>query len=172
MDVKKCEKDVGCEVPTVDKKTENGPNGGKEVYVNQNNSAFHTKKPGFHKKQNKVNTEMTDGNLSNLPGSSEAVKGKTHTGKEIKPDKSAGAVGEETVTGIDCGVTERTDSNFDSASVGSGSNTITRNEGHERVINLCVRGEWILLDQHLRNIKRGHPSLARPEQVSKHFFLR
>lgn len=164
MDVKKSDKDEGCEVPTVDKKTETGAIGGKEV--NQNESVFHSKKPGFHKNPNKINTGTTEGSLSNLPGSSDALKGKTHTGKEIKSDKSSSAGGDETVTGVDCAVTERTDSNFDSTSVGSGSNTVTKHEGHERVISLCVRGEWILLDQHLRNIKRGHPSLARPEQVS------
>jgi len=45
-----------------------------------------------------------------------------------------------------------------------GANPATRHE-HERVLFLCTRGEWMLLEQFLRNVRRAHPSLSKPEPV-------
>ncbi|KAH3697636.1 hypothetical protein DPMN_085141 [Dreissena polymorpha] len=60
----------------------------------------------------------------------------------------------------------KTEPHVDSSSVTSGSNSTGRHD-HDRVVNLCIRGEWIILDQHMRNIRRGHPSLSKPDPVSK-----
>lgn len=153
----------------VNRKIENGHIGGKKV--NPNESAVPGKKPGFHKSSNIGSNVVHESSSTNSPGALEALKRNKQIvklEKEHKLDKSTSGASDDTGTssGIDCGVSEKTDSNCDSASFGSGSNLNSRHEGHERVINLCVRGEWILLDQHLRNIRRAHPGLSKAEQVN------
>ena len=66
----------------------------------------------------------------------------------------------------DGGNNEQMESMAESASICStGSNQGVRTEGHERIVNLCIRGEWATLDQQLRAIKRGHPSLSKRDAV-------
>lgn len=167
MDEKKHDKGDG-NSSKINRKIENGHIGAKKS--NQSESALPGKKPGFYKNPNIGSNSAFESSTTNQSGSLEALKRNKQIvklEKEHKPDKSTSASSDDTGTssGIDCGVSEKTDSNFDSASVGSGSNTNIRHEGHERVIHLCVRGEWILLDQHLRNVRKAHPSLSKAEQV-------
>lgn len=60
---------------------------------------------------------------------------------------------------------DQQDPNADTASV---SSTSSRNDGHEkseRIVNMCLRGDWIYLDQQLRNMRRGHHCLTKKEPV-------
>lgn len=142
------------------------------VQTNRNESVFPVKKPGFYKNPNKNSTGILESNPNSQNGNAESSK-QTRQHKENKTDKWGANGSEETVSssGIDCGASEKTDSNFDSTSVGSGSNTHHRHEGQDRVINLCTRGDWIVLDQHLRNIRRAHPSLMKADPVSGYYLI-
>lgn len=120
------------------------------------------RKPGFYK-------NPTSGSAGTLETNNSYKSGKNVSKSEGKYEKPVVAGSEETVSssGIDCGVSEKTESiTADSNSVESSSNTASRQDGHERVLYLCTRGEWILLDQHLRNLRRAHPSLSKAEPVS------
>ncbi|KAK3089890.1 hypothetical protein FSP39_007395 [Pinctada imbricata] len=54
------------------------------------------------------------------------------------------------------------ESNSDTLSLGSGNNVSPGNSN--KVLSLCQRGEWMLLEQLLRNTERGHPDLSQPEE--------
>lgn len=62
---------------------------------------------------------------------------------------------------------EQAEPTGESTSTGSSTTaTSGKSEGHEKVVNMCVRGEWAFLDQQLRNTRRGHASLSKRETVS------
>jgi hypothetical protein len=166
MDSKENVKEDGNESQGAQARKENGHIGG--VQANRTESVFPVKKPGFYKNPNKNSTGLLESASTGPNGNSDGSKIPKHHKENKAADKGPANANDETVSssGIECGVSEKTESNFDSTSVGSGSNTHHRHEAQERVINLCMRGEWIVLDQHLRNIRRAHPSLMKADPVS------
>ena len=61
------------------------------------------------------------------------------------------------------GSIKSSENNSDTMSVGSGNNVQPGSQN--KVLSLCQRGEWMLLEQLLRNTDKGHPDLSQSDEV-------
>ena len=116
--------------------------------------------------------EATVNEEPNLFGKTAKTKDKLSKGKygsnSVIKDKEMASTNLNEMTnsssGIGTGVSEKIDANVETnSSVASSTNA--RNENPDKILSLCQRGDWIVLEQILRNTKKGHLLLSRQDQV-------
>lgn len=112
--------------------------------------------PGFY--TNPAYKSSISSQVSTATGESS----KTHKSKK-DTDVKSGTKSATDDRSADGGKAEPPETIVESASVAS--NSSSRPEGHEKIVNMCLRGDWAFLDQQLRNTKRGHTSLSKREPV-------
>ena len=112
--------------------------------------------------ENSANLELNSGATIGKEIKSPSRKNKDGS-SDVKPEKDNGSDVTTSSSGIGSASSEKADSLID----GNIAPPHVKQENHDRIIYLSQRSEWILLEQHLRSVKRGHPSLSKTESVSK-----
>lgn len=116
------------------------------------------------------NTTETDANAKNTSPLRKEKQVLGETGSPVRKretERKLAGQSEMTIssTGNDSVTHEKTESNCDTnSSVTTSSNS--RNENPEKILSLCQKGDWIVLEQILRNTKKGNPLLSRQDKVS------
>ena len=116
------------------------------------------------------NTTETDANAKNTSPLRKAKQVLGETGSPVRKretERKLAGQSEMTYssTGNDSVTHEKTESNCDTNSSVTTS-TNSRNENPEKILSLCQKGDWIVLEQILRNTKKGNPLLSRQDKVS------
>ena len=95
-------------------------------------------------------------------------KEKEPLGPETDPNESVGGSESTVTSGIGSSSVvsgKSSDSISDVASVSSGG-TVQSNQGpSRRILGLSQRGEWMILDQLLRTLSKGHPDINEADEV-------
>lgn len=120
--------------------------------------------------QTNKNTTETDVNAKTNSPLRKAKQALGETGSPVrKRETERKLAGQGAMTnsspGNDSVTHEKTESNCDTNSSVTTS-SISRNENPEKILSLCQKGDWIVLEQILRNTKKGNPLLSRQDQVS------
>lgn len=119
----------------------------------------------------KKNNENTTTTIKQSNESLDKVTPTALTKQDVADDitkKDVDSSGSTASSGIDSGISGK-GSEFNSDTLSLGSNTtdqIGSGTPGSRVLSLCQKGEWMILEQVLRSIEKNHPDLSQADEVS------
>lgn len=115
------------------------------------------------KKEDEVVEPPSD---AGVPGAPAAPVAPVVPGAEDDPT----GAGSESTMSSGIGTGKSSENNSDNLSVSSGGTGQAVPTPTGKVLSLCQKGDWMVLDQHLRVIQRAHPDLSQQDEVRHNVF--